>query len=131
MLTKEAVIEYAEEFLKMEGYRVDLSDLTSDLVLKNDDHVLKVVAMGAVNDAGSTSKKGKGFNKNQIRINLGLALYEVSRQMTADIEGKNKYLIVIPHSKIYEKLAGEIREGIKVLGIRLILTSEMGLIKAF
>lgn len=129
MLTKEAVVEYAEEFLKLDGYHVNYADTSSDLALFKGTQVLKVVAIGAVNDAGSTSKKGKGFNKNQIRTNLALALYEVSKQMTLDKNHQNEYIIVIPDSKLYNKLANEIIQGFSVLNIRVLLTSEMGLIR--
>lgn len=129
MLTKEAVVEYAEEFLKLEGYHVNYADTSSDLTLFKDTQVLKVVAWGAVSDAGHTSKKGKGFNKNQIRTNLALALYDVSRQMTLDESHQNKSVIVIPDSKLYYKLAKEIEQVFSVLNIRVLLTSEMGLFR--
>lgn len=129
MLTKEAVIEYTEEFLAMEGYEIEIQDHKHYVLARKEGQTLKVVTLGEVNDMGSTSKQGKSFNKNQIRINLGLALFEISKQMTLDLEGKENYGISIPDTILFMKRANEIKQVFNALNIRVLLINGMGLVK--
>ncbi len=130
MLTKEVVVEYSTEYLKLNGYSINLDDETSDLVAFKENEFLRVIALGNVSDAGGTNKKGRGFNKNQVRTNLALALFEVSRQITIN-EKVYEYVIVIPDSKIYLKQLREIISGIEILNIKVLITTSGGLIKEY
>ncbi len=106
MLTKEVVVEYSTEYLKLNGYSINLDDKTSDLVAFKENEFLRVIALGNVSDAGGTNKKGRGFNKNQVRTNLALALFEVSRQITIN---EKVYEYVIDISKLDNKNANVLK----------------------
>ncbi len=132
MLTKEMVVVHAIDYLKMQGYEVDEMNKTCDVVAEMDGQVLKLVAMGDVNDVGSTSKKGKGYNKNQIRQILASALGEVCRQMTLNEENiKENYAFVITDSKLYHKQLKAILVGVKALSIQVYVTDDTGFINPY
>lgn len=122
MLTKESIIELTRDYLETEGYEI-LSG-NADIVAKKE-QVIKVIAYGAVSDASRTSQVGKGFNKNQIRMNIALSVYEIMKIM----DDTSKFLIVLPENKIYIKLLKEVLNGLKAFNIDVILISEQGLVK--
>lgn len=126
MLTKEAIMDYALEHFKMQGYEQNIDDKSSDLVFVNGDEVLKIVALAATNNSESACIRGKGFNKQQVKINLGNALYEIARQKTATNNKDEKYVFVIPETKVYARIVKEINEGIKTLGVRVLVISDVG-----
>lgn len=131
MLTKEAIMDYAVEHYSMHGYKLDIEDTSSDLVFVKGDEILKVVALAAVNNSESACIRGKGFNKQQVKINLGSALYEISRQKTTTDNKNEKYVFLIPETKIYARIVKEIYEGIRELGVEVIVISDVGQVELF
>lgn len=129
MLTKESVVGYIEEYYSLQGYAVYNLNNSSNLVLKKDENIIMVIAMGTVSSLGNTNTKGKEFNKNQIRTNIGLALFEISKQITNHKELDVNYVIAMPDSRLYEKQYNSIKEGLKAFDVEVLFTSEMGLIK--
>jgi len=131
MLTKEAIMDYALEHFKMLGFELNIDDNSSDLVFEKDGEVIKVVALAAVNNSESACIKGKGFNKQQVKITLGSALYEIARQRTATDNKDEKYVFVIPETKIYARIIKEISEGIRTLGVQVLVISDVGQVEKF
>ena len=131
MLTKEAIMDYAQEHFKMLGFNLNIDDNSSDLVFEKDGDIIKVVALAATSNSESACIRGKGFNKQQVKINLGNALYEVSRQKTTIKNQNEKYVFVIPETKVYARIIKEIRGGIKELGIVVLVISDVGLVEEF
>lgn len=123
MLTKENVVNFTMEFLKSEGYKI-LEDNTADVVAYKNQKV-KAIVYGAVSDAGRTSQVGKGFNKNQIKMNIALSVYEILKLM----DDETNFIIALPEGKIYEKLVKEVLVGIKKLNIRLLMINELGIVR--
>lgn len=122
MLTKQDVIETVSYYYENQGYQ--LIEGSADIVAKKDT-LVKVIAYGAVSDPGHTSKVGKGYNKNQIRMNIGLALYEIMKLM----DDSSQFVIALPEHKIYDKLIKEVKDGLKAHHIEVILVNEQGFVK--
>ena len=131
MLTKEAIMDYAVEYFNMNGYKLNIDDNSSDLVFEKEDELLKVVALAAVNNSESACIRGKGFNKQQVKINLSSALYDVSRQITAANTKDEKYIFVIPETKVYGRIIKEIMGGINTLGIKVLVISDVGQVSEY
>lgn len=122
MLTKENVVELVRDYLEREGYEIISGN--ADLVAKKD-QLVKVIVNGAVSDASRTSQVGKGYNKNQIKMNIALSVYEIMKLM----DHETQFMIALPDNKIYSKLAKEVISGLKAFGIILLFVSEQGLVK--
>jgi len=131
MLTKEAIMDYALEHFKMLGFNLNIDDDSSDLVFENDSELIKIVALAATNTSESACIRGKGFNKQQVKINLGNALYEVARQKTATNNTSETYVFVIPETKVYARIIKEISEGIRTLGVQVLVISDVGQVEEF
>ena len=127
MLTKEEMYKLAEEHFHSNGFLINQYD--DNLIVEKEDVNYDVIAMGTVSDLSSGSKKGKTFNKNQIKNILGLALFEASKKLTAN--NKNRIIFVVPDNKIYIKQLKEILGGIKQLNILVYLSSEVGQLSLF
>lgn len=122
MLTKEDVMKNAEEYFVANGF--DVRSNETELVIIKDSKNFHVVSMGTIGDASSTSKKGKTFNKNQVRNILGLALFEASKVMTDHPNFGCKF--VLPDNKIYLKLLKGITSGLELMSIEVFIMSEVG-----
>lgn len=131
MLTKKAIMDYALEHFKMLGFELNIDDNSSDLVFEKDGEVIKVIALAATNTSESACIRGKGFNKQQVKINLGNAFYEVARQRTATDNKYEKYVFVIPETKVYSRIVKEISEGIRTLGVQVLVISDVGQVEEF
>ncbi|MGB3368720.1 MAG: hypothetical protein WBA54_14590 [Acidaminobacteraceae bacterium] len=124
-------MNYALEHFKMLGFDLNIDDKSSDLVFEKDFEIIKVIALAATNTSESACIRGKGFNKQQVKINIGNALYEVARQKTATSNSHEKYLFVIPETKVYARIIKEISEGIMTLGIQVLVISDVGKVDEF
>lgn len=125
MLTKEDVMQNAQEYFLAEGFEIKLKE--TDLKVVKNNQTYHIISMGTVSDASSSSKKGKSFNKNQIRNLLGLALFEVSKVLTEN--DKMLFIFIVPDNKIYHKLIKEIQAGLDKQSIEVLVMSEVGQIK--
>lgn len=117
MYTKEDVLRISEEYFLTDGYEVQYK--TSSTISK-DSINYSIIALGTVNDISSTSKVGKGFNKNQIRSLLGLSLFEI---ISLDTPCK----LILPDSKLYRKQFGLIKKGINRLQVEAYYLNEVGI----
>lgn len=131
MLTKEAIMDYAAEYFNMNGYKRDFEDKSSDLIFINEVERVKVVALAAVNNSESACIRGKGFNKQQVKMNLASALYDVARQKTISDNREDKYIFVIPETKVYARIVKEIIQGINELAIKVLVISDVGQVEEF
>jgi len=130
MLTQEAVLDYTCDYLESEHFEISQTGKGHDVIAKKEGKTLKIVGKGAVADASSTSKSGKEYNKNQVRTNLSLAMYAVSKSMTEDAETENaenfEYGIALPQTKHYVKAVDAVKVVLKQLGIHVYIVSELG-----
>lgn len=122
MLTKENVKDFTCDYLESEGYVIIEGD--TDIVAQKD-QLLKVIVYGAVSDASRTSQVGKSFNKNQIKMNIGMAVYEIMKLK----DQKFQFAIALPDNKLYGRVVKEIKVGLESFQIQLLLCNEQGIVK--
>lgn len=124
MLTENNIIDAVCKYLNSNGYEIKQSLNTMqqgiDIIATKSNNILKIEAKGATSSKKSSNRYGKVFNRNQVKTHIAMALYAISKFITADKDKKNiKYAFALPCDDNHISVINDIREVINTLNINI------------
>ncbi|MTI47851.1 MAG: hypothetical protein FH761_08420 [Firmicutes bacterium] len=131
MITENEVIEFTCNYLQSKGYKIEQALNTRqqgiDIIANNSEGVLKIEAKGGTSSKKGTSRYGKGFNRNQVKTHISVALFVISKLITQEKDiGNIKYGFALPYDDKHISIMNDIEHVIKKLGIFVFWVKENG-----
>lgn len=133
VLTENGVVENVCNYLRENGYQINQALNTEqhgiDIVANSDNLTLKIEAKGATSSKIDTSRFGKGFNRNQVKTHISVALYAISKLISDEIETNNvKYSFALPDDKNHRSIIEGIEKVLGILNISVFWVKENGIV---
>lgn len=131
MLTENNIIELVCRYLEDDGYKINQSLKTTqrgiDIIAFKDGITWKIEAKGATSSKEKSNRYGKGFDKNQVKTHVSVALYAISKLITLDDDRNNNcYGLALPFDEKHKLIISEIKKVLELIGITIFWVKEDG-----
>ena len=119
MLTENDVVRKVTAYLEDDGYKIlqSLSTLDKgvDIIAEKDGQKLYIEAKGATSSKEDSNRFGKGFNKNQVKIHIAMAI--LASMKVLSIKGHAKAAIALPDNQAHREIVKDIKNSLNTLSI--------------
>ena len=132
MLFEHQVVGSVATWLKSRGYDVHQALAESE---KGDDiiatapgnsHRLFVEAKGESSSRVGTSRFGKPFSPNQVKVHVAVALYRAAQMLDNPCELPVRVALAFPANEDHRRVVGRVQKAIATLGIEVLWVSQGG-----
>ena len=126
MITENEVVERVTSYLRDNGYEVSQSlgtyEKGVDIVAEKDGFTLYVEAKGATSSKEGSSRFGKGFDKNQVKTHVAMAILASMKILSSKPDAKAG--IALPDNTDHRELIEETKPSLEKLGLIIFWVGE-------